>query len=170
MRARQIDTKIYVARVFVGTFDIYTGTTIPTSTNPVGDYTTKLVFQQSRRDDLGTVIDLANSRMNIPAGFGQIRISYNLAWASNATGWRGCRVKNSAGSNYGNVRIPSVGASTTTNNNYVSPWITIQDTNDAPEGIAVGSYFELYPAQTSGGDLVCGADAASSWFQVEIRR
>lgn len=162
----------YVAKVFVGFGgpDGGVGTVIPTSVNPAGDYTTKLDFQSEIRDDLGTVVDLANSRFVIPSGYSECRITYNLAWASNASGWRGMRVKNGAGNNYGNVRMISVGVGATSNNNYVSPWIPILSTGaTAPDTINAGDYFEFWPAQTSGGDLLSGADLASSFVQIEIR-
>lgn len=153
----------FVSRVFAGT----PGTVIPTSVAPVGDFTTKLLFDHSIRDDLG-VIDLVNNRILVHSAFAECRISYLLAWDLNAVGWRGCRTKNSAGANYGNVRQLSVGAGATTNNPFLSPWIAIS-TNSAPNSIAPGDYFEFWPAQNSGGDLVCGADTASSWVQVEFR-
>lgn len=225
----QRDTKTYVGKAFVGA----PGTMIPHSTAVVGTYTTKLVFQNSIRDDLGSsIVDVANSRLLIPTGFNECRVSYNLAWgigtwAADSTyavndtvvpttlngyeyqatsittgisasteptwptvegntvvdggvtwtaratvwgvGWRGCRVKNSAGSNYGNTRIPSAGDGATTNIGYVSPWIDIS-TNSAPNSIAAGGYFEFYPSQTSGYSMLCGADLASSWVQLEVRR
>lgn len=161
-RGRQVPAELS-SQVFVGT----PGTTIPTSVNPVGDYTTKLVFQSVYRDDAG-LIDLVNNRILIPSGYRECRITYNLAWAVNATGWRGCRVKNSAGANYGNVRMPSVGAGATTNNAFTSLWITIAP-NSAPNVVAAGDYFEFWPAHTAGVDLVCGADTASSFVQLEYR-
>lgn len=166
-----LQDKDHFAKVFLGTGGPLSGvgTVIPNSTNPVGDYATRLVFQDTVIDTLGTIVDLANDRLLIPTGFAFCRLTYNLAWESNSTGWRGCRIKNSAGQNYGNVRIPSVGASASTNNNFTSAWIPIT-TNIAPDSIAAGDYFSLYPAQTSGGNLLAGADLASSFVMLELRR
>lgn len=242
--AAQLPQRVYtvVGKAFVGTGLSFsgTGTDIPTSTNPVGDYTTKLIFQGVVRDDTGSLVDMANSRLVIPSsGYSECRIIYNLSWgvagtssftanttsgsnqltsasstaslsvgvpvsgtgiptgaavigvsgttvylnipasatgtgvtvtATNAAvGFRGMRVKNSAGTNYGNVRIPAIlAANTTTNNNYTSPWITIS-TNSAPDSIAPGDNFTFWPAQTSGATQLAGADAASSFVQLECR-
>lgn len=166
-----LQDNLHFAKAFLGTGGVFggVGTLIPNSTNPVGDYTTKCVFQGLVYDTLGSVIDMVNSRLIIPSGFSFCRLTYNLAWGGNSVGWRGARVKNSAGQNYGNVRITSVGANASTNNNFVSAWISIS-TNTAPDSIAAGDYFELWPAQTSGGDLLAGADAASSFISLELKR
>jgi hypothetical protein len=78
-----------IAKVFVGTgtpFDdtgnelaAFTGTSIPTSANPVGDYTTILQFGGTLRDDLG-LVDSVNHRIYIPDAYRECRITYNLAW------------------------------------------------------------------------------------------
>jgi hypothetical protein len=161
----------HFAKVFLGTGGPFNGvgTLIPNSVNGAGDYNTKAIFQGLVYDTLGTVIDMANSRLNVPSGFSFLRITYNIAWATNDIGWRGCRVKNSAGSNYGNVRIPTVGNGASTNNNFVSPWIAIS-TNVAPDSVAPNSFFELYPAQNSGISLTAGVDLASSFVAMELRR
>lgn len=243
---------VAVAKVFVGTgqpfddagvqLDPFNGTSIPTSSNPVGDYTTILQFGGTLRDDLG-LVDSVNHRIYIPDAYSECRITYNLAWGVGGTstftctttsgsakltavsstaalaigapvsgtgipagaaimgisgtdvwinipatangsgvsvtvtnaavGFRGMRVKNEAGKNYGNVRIPAVAAAnTTTNNNYTSPWIAIVDTDDpdnAPNRIARGDYLSWWPAQTSGAAQLAGADLASSFVQLEVR-
>jgi hypothetical protein len=155
------------AKAFVGT----DGTTVPTSVNPVGDYTTKLIFQSSVRDTIGNSLDLPNSRLIVPAGFARCRVSLNLAWGVNATGWRGCRVKNGAGQNYGNTRLLSVGASATTNTSFATSWLQIvQSGGAAPDSINAGDYFEFWPAHTAGVSLLCGADLASCFVQLEVSR
>lgn len=166
-----LQDQYHAAKVFLGTGGPFNGvgTLIPTSVAGPGDYNTKAVFQGLVFDTLGTIADMANSRLLIPAGFSWARITYNLAWGANATGWRGCRVKNSTGANYGNVRINSVGAAASTNNNFAGPWLPIT-VNQAPDTIAPADYFELYPAQNSGGDLLAGADLASSFVMLELRR
>lgn len=168
-----------VAKAFVGTgnaqyFTGSAGTAIPTSTNPVGDYTTKLQFMGLVRDDIGTVVDMTNHRLIIPDGYSECRVIYNVAWAGDAVGWRGCRIKNDAGSNFGNVRILSVGASATTNTMCVTSWIKILPTGDsaiyAPNSIGVADAFSFWPAHTSTTTpLTCGADLASSFVQIELR-
>jgi hypothetical protein len=165
MRSFSPDTPTVMGKAFVGS----PGTTIPNSVNPAGDYTTILTFQSLVSDKRGDIIDLANNRLLVPHGFAWCRVLYNMAFAANATGWRGCRIKNSAGNNYGNVRIVSVGAGATTNVQCVTSWLIVSEVASlAPDQIQAGSYFELYPAQTSGGDLVCGADTASSFVQIEF--
>lgn len=222
-----------VAKVFVGLGGASNakGTTIPHSTNVIGTYTKKLKFWDTIRDDLGTIVDLTNSRFVIPTGYKECRITYNLAfglvtWGSTetlavgdtripsvygsfqyevtaittgitgaseptwptvvgntvvdggvtwtcratgwGTGWRGCRIKNSTGANYGNLRLSTVGDGTTTNLFLATTWMRIS-TNTAPDSIAPGGYFELYPTQTSGQPMTCGADTASSFAAIEIR-
>lgn len=243
-----------VSKVFVGTGDpnddngaglaSFNGTSIPTSSNPVGDYTTILQFGGTLRDDLG-LVDAANHRIYIPStgGYTECRFIYNLAWGVSGTstftantttgsakltsvssiaslavgapvsgtgiptgalvmgisgtdvwlnmpatangtgvtvtvtnaavGFRGMRVKNGTGKNYGNVRIPAIAAAnTTTNNNCVSQWIAIVDTDAptlAPNRIAKGDYLTFWPAQTSGAAQLAGADLASSFVQLEVR-
>lgn len=143
-------------------------TSIPTSTG-VGAFATKLLFNSVVFDDLGTIADLVNSRMKIPAGYRFARVGYSVAFAVNGTGWRGCRIKNSLGANYGNMRIGAVAADATTNSIYTTPWIKISSPSSGPNTIAVGDYFELWPAQTSGAALDAGADLASSWFSLELK-
>ena len=158
--------KIISAKVFVGS----PGTTIPTSAAGPGDFTTKLLFQTLIYDDLSTVVSMVDNRLIIPTGYRRCRINYCLAWDLNATGWRGCRIKNSVGSNYGNVRMPSVGAAASTNNSLVTSWINISSSvNVSPDTIQVGDYFEFWPAQNSGVSLICGADSASSWVSLELQ-
>lgn len=242
-----------VSKVFVGTGTPYddtgvelaafNGTSIPTSSNPIGDYTTILQFGGTLRDDLG-LVDAVNHRIYIPnSGYSECRITYNLAWGvagtstitanttsgsakltsasstaalavgapvsgtgiptgamiigisgtdvwlnmpatatgtgvtvtvtNAAVGFRGMRVKNQNGKNYGNVRIPAIAAAnTTTNNNYTSPWIAIVDADaptNAPNRIAKGDYITFWPAQTSGAAQLAGADLASSFVQLEFR-
>lgn len=222
-----------VAKVFVGTGSGAYGTTIPNSTNVVGTYTTKLIFQSTLRDDIGTLVDLANNQFLIPSGYSECRIIYNLAWGlptwlaitpysvgdsvvptvsnnyqyvatsittgisggtqptwptvvgntvvdggvtwtcqtlSDANGWRGARIKNAAGNNYGNVRLGSVGSQTTTNTMCVTPWMPILASGaTAPDSINAGDTIAVYPSQTSGQPMRCGADSASSFVQIELR-
>lgn len=154
------------------------GTIIPTSAaGTAGLFATKVLFTGAESvifDTLGGVADYANGRMIIPDGFRYCRVGYSMAFAANDVGWRGCRIKNSSGGNYGNQRIGTVGLGATTNSQYTSPWIMILPAGDsaisAPDSIGVGDYFELYPAQTSGGDLEAMADLASSWFHLELMR
>lgn len=151
------------------------GTIIPTSTaGTSGLFATKVLFTGSGSvvyDTLGGVADYANGRMIVPAGFRFCRVAYSVAFAANDVGWRGCRIKNSAGQNYGNQRMATVGLGATTNSQYTTPWIQIVESGGtAPNSINVGDYFELYPAQTSGGDLEAMADVASSWFSIELMR
>lgn len=82
-------------------------------------------------------------------------------------GWRGCRIKNSAGSNYGNQRMGAVSEGATTNASYMTPWLEIA-ANSAPNKIAVGDYFDFWPAHTFGDDLASAADTASSWVSIEF--
>lgn len=162
--------------------DALAPTTFATSpVDSVGVYTDKLLFPGAPSvvaDTVGGVADWENSRFVIPAGFKYCRVSYCLAFGvdttnrvASASGWRGCRIKNNGGGNYGNQRISAVSGYATTNSSYQSPWLLIvepPESSGAPNTIAVGDSLSLYPAQTSGISLPVGADLASSWFHIEF--
>lgn len=147
-------------------------TSIAASTG-VGTYNTVWVMNEVEIDDLGGVADLANSRFVIPTGYTKAIITYNCAWAANSVqpsasdttlapivnmGYRAARIKNSAGTNFGNQRIPAVIGNTTTNVSATTGVITVTP----------GDWFSVYPAQTSNETLNAGADLASSWMQIEL--
>lgn len=167
MNLQQPPTSVEYAKVFVGS----PGTDVPTSVNPVGDYTTQLVFQSLVKQTVPGMVDMVNSRLNILPGFKRCRVSYTLAWDVNAVGWRGCRIKNSLGNNFGNVRVVSVGAGASTNNAFSTPWIEIvSGAGSPPDTIQVGTYLDLWPAHIAGVNLICGADLPSSFVQIEFAR
>ena len=155
-----------------------TPTRIPASTG-VGTYSTRQGFAAAV-DALGTVCDLANGRLNVIAGFKRCKVSYCLAFdfkdfddgvtLAGTVGWRGARIKNSAGQNYGNDRKQAISDSASTNPAYETPWLDIKTdgSGSAPDSVNVGDYFELYPAQSSGHPLGAGVDLASSWFVIEF--
>ena len=145
-------------------------TSIPNTASGPGAFATKMMFGTVNADTTGTIADIANGRMNIIAGFNFCRVGYTVAFDLNSVGWRGVRIKNSLGQNYGNQRLLAVASDATTNPSYTTPWLKISKVaNAAPSTVMLGDYFELWPAQTSGGNLNAGADTASSWFHIEFK-
>lgn len=148
------------------------GTSIAPSVG-VGTYNTKWVMNEVDRDDIGGVADLANSQFIIPSGYSRAIITYNCAWAANTVqpaatdttlasivnmGYRAGRIKDGAGTNYGNQRIAPVIGATTTNVLVTTGVIAV----------TAGQTFAVYPAQTSNETLLAGVDLASSWMQIEV--
>lgn len=144
------------------------GTLVPTGTA----YNTKLAFQSIIKDTHGAIADLANSRLLVPAGYKYVRVTAVAAHAGNAVGYRACRCYQGRGAvpkltNRANMRLLSADGVVTTNPSIDTGWLEI---DGSPVGIQVGDYFTLYPAQTSGIDLLVGVDSASTWMQIEFRK
>lgn len=142
---------------------------IPNSINPIGDFTTLLLFNDAVIEDQSNlIVDVANSRLLVPPGAKFVRVSYSIAWAGNITGWRGCRIRNKFNHNFGNDRLLSVSAIATTNCKFSTSLLRVTGLLDyAPNTCAVDDYFQLFPAQTSGGDLNACTDTASTFFSLE---
>lgn len=99
-------------------------------------------------------------------------VTWTCHSASEGVGWRGCRIKDENGKNYGNQRISAVSSDATTKSIYTTPWLEIvpaYSPTNAPNKIHVGAQMAVYPAQTSGDTLDAGVDLASSWFHIEFK-
>lgn len=147
-----------------------TVTSIPNTVSGPGAFATKLLFNSISYDTTGTIADLVNSQMNIIPGYAWCRIGYGCAFDVNAVGWRGVRIKNGVGGNYGNQRLSAVAADATTNSTFYTAWIMIvPGFATAPYSIQVNDVVNLWPAQTSGAALNAGVDTATSFLAIEFR-
>jgi len=114
--------------------------------------------------DTDTIHDNAtnNTRLTVPSGVTKVRISYNVQFASNSTGYRNIVVyRSSTDAFIGNTTV-SVEA--------VTGDVTIINAQTPVLTVSSGVYFEIAGLQDSGGALnvIGNIIGSATWFSMEI--
>jgi hypothetical protein len=133
-----------------------------TATQAIADTTEAAVTWPAEVMDTANAFLLgAPTRITVPSGFTQAKVTAQVTFSSNATGSRKARIlKNGAGEGIGlpAVRFPAAGAAD----------VTVLPMAGAAVPVTAGDYFQLMVQQDSGGSL--NLVAVNTWLAVEFYR
>jgi hypothetical protein len=102
----------------------------------------------------------ANTRLTIPSGVSWVRISTNIGWENNSSGWRQVNFwRNGSNSTFEGAGEHRQGGN--------SDWSGI-GASSAPIPVQAGDYFEIRAAHNRGADNDIVATENRSWFAVEV--
>jgi len=119
-------------------------------------------FNSETYDDDGFHSTVANvTRLTIPAdGVSRVRLTANVEWASNATGYRQIAILKNGTSVLGGGSLRQDALSSNGN---------IMNLCSGPIAVSPGDYFEIEATQTSGGSLII-SNTNNTFFSIEVLR
>lgn len=140
---RSVAGKVCLLQTVAQTVTNATDTLVTFNTTPV-------------KNDLGATV--AATSITIPAGVNKVRVTANMAWAANATGYRKMQVLKNA---TGTVGLP-------TEDQTANPsTFTIHNTSGGVIDVTAGDTISMRIHQTSGGNLDTLGATPAAWISVE---
>lgn len=139
------------------------GSTLVTlgSAPSIANVTETAVSWTTVSDDLGAWAGGNPTRLTVPAGMTRARLSWQLSWTANATGFRRCRVRKNG------TTLDIAGAPQSTMPSVGAGDIPMVTGCSAILPVSAGDYFEAMAYQNSGGALSLYSTLTASWFSME---